>query len=142
MTDDYDYIGYDFESEDWGECEMKMTEVASRMLVLARSDALPSVEDMTVILNTHTGNVLSGLDWLCEMGYSFQRIGDDNWDLPIRVMGRPATIIQGHVEDPRVRDLEKENASLRSKVVALEGKVYVLEGKIGDALAALQPCGG
>ena len=113
-----------------------MTEVTSRMLTLAKLDALPSVEDMAVILNVHTGHVLNGLDHLREMGYSFPRV--EEWGEPIRVLGRPATIIQGRVEDPRLRELEKENVALRGKVVTLEGKVYTLERKIEDALAVLE----
>ena len=115
---------------------MMMTEVASRMLTLAKLDALPSVEDMAVILNAHTSNVLGGLDWLREIGYFFLDV--DEWDEPIRVLGRPATIIQGHVEDPRIHETEKENDLLRLRLTNSESKVSYLERKIEDALAALQ----
>lgn len=135
VTDEYEY---DFDPNDWEECDMKMTEVASRMLVLAKLDMLPPVEDMAVILGVHTDRVFDALDGLRLMGYSFQGVDDDEWDEPIRVTCRPATIVQGHVEDPRVRELEKENDLLRLRLTNSESKASALERKVGEALAALE----
>lgn len=112
-----------------------MTKVASRMLVMAKHDTLPSVDDMAAILDVDTGRVLDAMDGLRLMGYSFRMDLDDE---PVRVVARPATIIQGHVEDPRLRELEKENASLRLRLTNQEANVSLLQRKVEDAMAALQ----